>query len=274
MDLKLLEKYDNRVSLTIFGDVRIVLEGKVSDQNVFPLDLKKCRFALGAGSYSDLTKWGETIILESRALGSYVSNASKLITEEEKKKLRTPFLLGLDSAQKVSSYWELNNKLSGSLLDLYSLVSKHFSYGGVIVGDFLFETLEGSYLKKSSTEQENINVYKEKYWEKPAPLMDQRGFTYGVIITDAGKKKFPPSVLQKAFYENPNEKEKVPLMSHSHVALTVPHGTPKTLSDFSIILRTAPILGVRHLLTQSKLKEGVFLLFEIDEILASGSADF
>lgn len=270
MALTYLQRYHHSTQLKILGDVNYVLSGKVSPLIVQHLSLPSLAFALGAGTFSNVKFLGETLICNKIAHVCFLDASAHLQTESNAQFIKSPFLIGVDSKDQPDALVSAKYSHPISLEDFYAAIAKEYPLGFAIVGDALFGNLESTYLKKPPIFHENINGEKEEeYWAAKEDSPNQRALFFGVVITPQGKEKFTAAKVSKAFYQNPKESTSAPFLSHTHAALLTENKEPQVPADkeaFISRLSTYKMEGVRHILTQSQIKEGVFSLYKIEGI--------
>lgn len=246
--------------LKIFGSVLNILEGKVSPQNLRPIENAKFRFALGGASFSDERGIGETLIIEGTPHISWVKEG-KLITKEAAH-AKSPFLMGVCKTEKADLIVQQTSPIS--LLKLYENLSIKYPKGFAILGSFAMETLAATYIKKAPVYRENINLHHEDYWAAEEHHSKVYVCLFGVVIPAAAKQEaMQKKWFERAFYNNPVDKGSRPFDSHTHAAFTDRLADP-LLKDLQHLKLTK---GVRHLLIDSVIQKGSFLLFPIDEVV-------
>lgn len=233
--------------LKIAGNVNTVLNGQINEAVMHLQDLTQLRFALGAGSFSNCSCVGETLVLNHVAYMSYLNEQSQLVTLQGQTGLMSPFLMGLGTECTPVETIHFKNSEKITLNAFYEKTGNDFSAYGV-AGSVLFDPLECSYLQKPPIFGENINEHVEKYWAKTEVIPQCVANIFGVVIRDKGHNVLPKELLEKAFYKNPLEKNKTSVISHTHAVLLD--------------------AGARHIFTQSIIKEGVFSIFDISDIKA------
>jgi hypothetical protein len=254
--------------LKIIGDVKTVLDGSVKEDNLQIRVLNKLTFGLGAGSFSDCTCVGETVILNQIGYTSYVDAKEALVTVQGKKDLKSPFLMGLTKESKPSSFLQLNYPEGMVLHQLQEQLGNGL-LAYAYVGCLLFEKLACSYLKVAPIHGESINDHAKKYWADTEEHPQCYAYLFGVVITEKGKENFSKEELGKAFYVNPLEKNQGGILSHTHAVLVKTSPSFSTLKDnlnFYDTLEPASVVGARHVFTQSVVKEGLLAIFDISTI--------
>lgn len=224
--------------LTVVGDVRTVLEGRVTEKELLSVAPNQFRFALGAGTFSGLEAVGEAIIIESKPFVSWVEKEE--LKTSFGSTLRTPFLVGITEETKGERQ-ERGFFTLTSLNHLYEELSLEFPSGFALAGRALLSELHGTYLKKPPIYQENINEEQEAYWSKCSVDKNRQVFLFGIVVPKEEESPIPSNLLNRIFYQNPQEKASA-FRSHTHTAIVQPP-------------------GVRHLLTTSLMDEGVFSIF-------------
>lgn len=258
---------DRSTALKIIGDVKTVLNGNVDENNLQEKVLEHLKFALGAGSFSDCTCVGESIIFNQKGYTCYVDNHGNIKTEKDEQGLKSPFLMGLEINTQPNISLNIDYPNGIALNELFDNIGQDF-YAYAYVGCLLFENLACSYIKVPPIYKENINENSEKYWAKTENHPNCYTYLFGVVIREAGIHKLPPELLQQAFYVNPLEKNKSATLSHTHAALvkeTIPFSTLMP-DNFHDTFDPASLIGVRHIFTQSIVKKGLLNLYNISSI--------
>jgi hypothetical protein len=266
--MEYLDRFGATSELHIYGDIDVILNGKVTSKDLHHLDLQNVQFALGGSTLTTEEFIGETIVLNRIASVSYVDKQEKLITKGNVRFVHTPFLMGIPSSQSPDALIFFSNDRPLSLESLYQILMHKYPYGFALAGHFQFLSLETTYLKKAPIYEEFINGEKApEYWAEVHRAPAQ-AVTFGVAISPEGEKKFGKEKMKKAFYQNPKEKSKGMLISHTHAALlTLPdYPFAKKLNTFWENISKMPVNGVRHMLPQSLVQEGCFCVFPLSEI--------
>lgn len=256
-----------RTALKVIGDVKIVLNGLVSEAVMNSHVLEHLSFALGGGSFSDCSCIGEAIVLNQIGYTSYVNPSSHLITVKGEKDLKSPFLMGIEKGERPTALLGINMQEELTLQQLFKRIGEQY-YAYAFTGCLLFETLSCTYLKKPPIFQESITDHIEKYWATAEKHSPAYAYVFGVVVTEKGRSAFSCELLGRAFYVNPLEKNKEDLLSHTHAALVeTPLVFPDLQNDLHFYKDVDPssITGVRHVLTDSIVKEGLLALFNFRE---------
>ncbi len=264
--LRVLESREKGSTLEIAGNVLLVLDGRVDPKAMEPIDLSHFRFALGSGSFSDALRLGETIVIDGKPHISWVEE--KKVFTQSQAHINSPFLMGIDQKQKGSDLFHYKPTSLLPLQQFYEGLAKQYPKGYAILGNALFSTLHSTYIKKSPIYGENIEENVSAYWAEVPTEKEKIVCFFGVVIPRKSTNSFPEEMLKRAFYHNPQESSASTLMSHTHGALlrgdslSIPQG----FHEFFNTLNALPIDSIRHLLTQSVIREGTFALFPIDYI--------
>lgn len=256
-----------RTALKVMGDVKIVLNGLVSESSMTPHVLEHLSFALGGGSFSDCSCIGEAIVLNQMGYTSYLNPSSHLVTVKRAQDLKSPFLMGIEKGERPAALLHINLQEGLTLEKLFKRIGEqHDAYA--FTGCLLFETLSCTYLKKPPIFQESINEHIDEYWATAEKHSPAYAYLFGVVVTEKGRNAFSPELLGRAFYVNPLEKNKGDLLSHTHAALIdTPLVFPDLQKDLHFYEAVDPssVTGVRHVLTDSIVKEGLLALFKFRE---------
>lgn len=285
MGIKSYKSFSNTITLKIIGDVNTVLDGIVDESNLNENVLEELKFALGAGSFSDCHCVGESLILNQIGYSCHLKNkgnyqvknrvndkaefiTDQLITDKGSFGLRSPFLMGLQLECQPKDLLDIDYPLGITLNELFEEMGKGL-LAYAFVAWFSFKELACSYIKKPPIFKENINEHFVRYWAKTEEYPEQNAYVFGVVIKEAGKQHFPPEILQKSFYINPQEKNQGVLLSHTHAAL-IDNSTSflelKKDSYFYEKFDPNAVIGIRHVFTQSTVKQGFLALFDITKI--------
>jgi hypothetical protein len=175
--------------------------------------------------------------------------------------------MGVDDRQIASDFILYRPASPVSMQALYAELAGKYPDGFAILGSVRMAEMQATYLKKPPIFHENINQKHEDYWA-PVTMEKQKAIAFfGVVIPPKAREKYS-SVLEKAFYHNPGEVQSSPFDSHTHAAILQSGlaAWPKSMDEFLQSLQGQRITGVRHLLTQSLIQEGVYALFPIENI--------
>ncbi|MBX7067049.1 MAG: hypothetical protein K1X28_07450 [Parachlamydiales bacterium] len=245
------------VKLKIFGNVKNVLNGNITEAVLRPAKESRLRFALGAGTFSDGQHLGETLVIEQNCHVSWVQKSH--LQNGSGLNAKTPFLMGIDRDEPMGLLNSLNRETA--LESLYGEWAKKHPMGFALLGSFRMKEWSCTYLKKPPIFQENINQHHDAYWAKVENHSNAFICLFGVVIPPTAEKNFPKSTLEKAFYKNPQDSSQAPFQSHTHAAFA-----DRLLKSDSFLFRDFKIGSVRHTLTQSILHEGSFVLFPLQGI--------
>jgi len=217
--------------LKLLGNVLDVIEGRIDASLLHIITPNQFRFALGAGTFSDEHGVGETIVIEGQPYVSWVQRG-RLLTDT-RAAFKSPFLLGVDATRGVPH----RIVKAQSLNQWYQELAIQHPTGVAVAGKVLFAELCTTYIRKPPVFHENINEHHDEYWSRVEVQKDKWVHLFGVVVGT----QTPVEVMQRAFYQNPGEKKGAVVQSHSHVAL---------------LGKADEVKGVRHLLTQSVVREG------------------
>jgi hypothetical protein len=264
---KIIEKNNRRSVLQITGNVRDVLEGRVTEKLLKPIEAGQFQFALGAGTFSNEMCAGETIVIEGQPHVSWAAH-DKVLTQTGAH-FKTPFLMGLDPHQKPAELFSYRPAAPISLQNFYEELALQNPSGFAMAGLAEASELHSTYLKKPPVYGENINEHQSAYWAEIPAETEKNLCFFCVVIPPEGKEKFPSKILQKGFYQNPRESKAAALLSHSHGAVL--ESNIPTPQNFS--LKNLSVAAVRHILTSTLLKAGVFALFPLNDIKIQDQGD-
>lgn len=264
--LQILSQSGKNAILKVSGSALIVSEGRVDALSLHPIHRNQFRFALGAGSFSDLNGIGEALVIESKPFVSCMKEGK--ITTDTQPDFASPFLIGVDSNQAVGAFVEYSMSTPISIHSLYDKLSRQFPMGFAIVGYALSSEFASTYLKKPPIFQENINTPNSAYWSSNGAKKEEEICFFGLVLPPEARKKYTKELLGKIFYQNPREEEPASFQSHTHAAI-IEAGSfviPTKIHAFLESLKEASIREVRHLLTTTMIQEGTFAIFSLEDI--------
>ncbi len=267
MCFKIYKTFLNTAELHVTGNVQTVLNGYVDNTNLQDDILHQFKYGLGAGSFSDCTCLGEAIVLNQTGYNCYLNPENKIITHKKLSGLKSPFFMGLQLDSHPTHLLEINYEDGISLNDLFEEPTKEF-HAYAFVGSFLFKNLACSYLKKAPIFKENINENSDKYWATTEEHPEIYAHLFSVVIRETAKQNFSAETLNKAFYINPLEKNRSSTLSHTHAVLVkniVNFSELKKDDHFYEKLKTDSDVEIRHVFTQSIVKQGLFALFNLSQ---------
>lgn len=264
--LQILSQSGKNSILKVSGSALIVSEGRVDALSLHSIHRNQFRFALGAGSFSDMNSIGETLVIESKPFVSWMKEGK--ITTDTQPDFTSPFLIGVDSHQSVGAFATYTASTPVSIHSLYDKLSRQFPMGFAIVGYALSSEFSSTYLKKPPIFQENINTPNSPYWASNGTRKEEEICFFGLVLPPEARKKYAKELLGRIFYQNPREEESASFQSHTHAAIIEAGSfvTPTEMHTFLESLKEASIREVRHLLTPTMIQEGTFALFPFDDI--------
>lgn len=267
MSFKVYKTFPNTAELHVAGNVQTVLNGHVDNTNMQDDILNQFKYGLGAGSFSDCTCLGEAIVLNQIGYNCYLNHENKIITNKKLLGLKSPFFMGLQLDSHPTNLLEINYQDGIALNGLFEQLGKEL-HAYAFVGSFLFKNLACSYLKKAPIFKENINENSDKYWATTEEHPETYAHLFGVVIRESAKQNFSTETLNKAFYINPLEKNRNSTLSHTHAVLVknaVNFSELKKDDHFYEKLETDSEVAIRHIFTQSIVKQGLFALFNLNQ---------
>jgi hypothetical protein len=260
---------DRFSELFILGEVEPVLNGHLTDKNYFDQTTSDVSLALGAGALESINRTGELMILNGKA---YVkpSDSSVNYKMEISTEVLTPFCLGFENVQPSSIYIVKGSK-SLNISELYQLVSRDHGRLFAVFRIAQFDEIDLSAIKvapiynESITSQENTN----KYFHSLKPINDRVGVFFGVVNNPKANPSvgYDSTIESKMFYVNPADKSVSELRNHTHVLVTTNLSleleTNYSQDDTLGLVRTLPVVDISHLLTQSKLRNAVIIVYSV-----------
>ena len=216
------------MDLLIAGDIRTILEGRVTKEVLKHVSMENVAYALGGGQLPQVPSIdiGETIIMQGK--GHIFTSKGAW---EGSDGVNVAFLMGIE--KKPKERVQIDKPMT--VRALYEELAKKYKKGFVIVGNVHFSKLSQTNLQLAPIYHENvIGELHDKYWHNEL-YQNKEAQLFGVVL----KEEEP-----RAFYHNPNEKGNEAVPSHTHV-----------LSPLA-----------RHLLTDSELISGTFWVEAIDSV--------
>lgn len=241
------------------GSVLDILEGRVTEELLRPLDENAFRFALGGCTFTNERSIGETLIINGVSHISWMQEGK--LRNGSEKEAKAAFLMGVDPSQPAGILVHQSDPIS--LEDLYSDLAKKHPSGFAIVGSFLMDRFYGVYLKRAPIYGENVNDKHETYWSHEEEYQRAPVCIFGVVIPSSAKKTFPPEVLERAFYQNPLDKTKLPFDAHTHAALVSTLTTANDAGHFQHSLSRLRPTTIRHALNKSTINHGTYLILPL-----------
>ena len=250
--IRFLEKTAEVSTLTLVGDVRLFLEGRISKEKLESVDALDFKFALGGATLNSLEEVGEAMIIHQNAFVSRLSQRGSLKCLSRRAPISPFFLVGVDPHQKYSALIEMEGEQSLALF--YRELLSYYPDGFLIAGEALFPKLEGAYVHRCP--KEGISPMKEfdAYLGE-----EKRGYSLGYVVAlvfDKEHGHIPADILGRIFYESPKQKGSLPFHSHSHVALI-------NERDRGAIDIERDVCGIRHLYNSSTISYGRFFIYKI-----------
>ena len=261
---------DQSSEIFILGEVEPVLNGRLADKDYFDQTTSDVSLALGAGALESINRTGELMIVDGKA---YVkpSDPSVNYKMETSTEVLTPFCLGFENVQPSSIYIVKDSTKSLNISELYHLLSIDHGRLFAVFGIALFDEIDLSAIKlapihnESITSQTNTN----KYFHSLKPIKDSVGVFFGVVNNPKANPSagYDPTIESKMFYVNPADKSTSELRSHTHVLVTTNQSleleTNYWQDDVLRLVETLSVVDVSHLLTQSKLRNAIIVVYSV-----------
>lgn len=249
------------VTLTIFGNVMDVVEGRVTKESLRSSKNVHLQYALGGATLSDENSFGEGIIIDGK---SWVSWGYKdQVRTEGKDSMLTPFIMGIDGR---TPFGTLETVSSSSLQKFYEKQCQKHPKGFVLLGRFLMKSFSSTYIRKPPIFHENVIDRFSSYWANPEQKAEASIVLFAVVIPYAAEKIFSSDTLGHAFYKSPKDPKDLSFYSHTHSALVGETKTVESADLFLQSLKNLKVLGVRHTLLSSEIDHGQCLVFPIERI--------
>lgn len=265
VDYQVLRQRRTATTAVLTGKVGVVISGQVNTQYMFDIDSKRFLFGLGTGTFDKLEDIGECMLIAGK---SYIklSNKAKIYELVSGTALKTPFFTGIDIKSKPAQIILVNEP--ASMEEIYQEITDYYQYF-FIAGIGYFNELSTTALKKAPIYREKIILpeYREKYFHPVGQYKNVPG-VFGGIVCTTKVARINPTQSQRMFYINFDNTVLSELTSHTHVALVDDFklGDVSRSHDVMSIINARKIKDVQHLLTQSRLRQGVIMIYPINKI--------
>lgn len=195
--------------MDVYGDVNLVLAGKVSPKADQRLNFKNIAYGLGAGKLSDEI-YGETIIIDHKAHLFFPNHTLTL-----RETLTTPFLL----ATSKTPTQKLPITSPTTIEALFSNLLKKYKEV-ILIGEVHFDHLSVAYYKESPVHNEpTLSPENKSKYVAIETYSNEKAFLVGFGTTTPNAK---------AFYQNPFDANPG-VISHTHVLTK--HGARHLFTD-------------------------------------------
>lgn len=255
------------VPLQIHGNVRIILEGKVSRENSQKMTRNTFSFALGGGWTSSIDHFGETVFLAGNPWLCPCNSQGKSV--ETGDFVLSPFLVGV---QDTVPPFVIQHQppTAQPLPELYRELLQEYPEGclAALLGDFT--PLECTFVQLPPIYGENINDLYNKYWAPLESYDHSQACLVAVVLPSSAPTDFNPSLIQKFFYHNVRDPKSTDILSHTHGAL-LPELPASALNAGSpaSFMKTVQNLkpgGVRHISSQTRFRSGVMAVYPFSSL--------
>lgn len=270
---------DRLSELFILGEVEPILNGHLLDKDYFDQKTSDVSLALGAGALESINRTGDLMIVNGKA---YVkpSDPSVNYTMEISTEVLTPFCLGFENVQPSSTYIVNNSPKSLNISELYHLLSRDRGRLFAVFGIAQFDEIDLSAMKLAPIYNESViaQTNANKYFHSLKPINDRVGVFFGVVNNPQVNPSvgYDPTIESKMFYVNPADKSVSELRSHTHVLVTANQSleleTNYSQDDTLRLVGTLSVVDVSHLLTQSKLRNGIIVVYSVGSAVNVGNS--
>jgi hypothetical protein len=250
------------------GDVRHVLSGGVADEVLTALEPGRYLGGLGAASPAGAQEVGELVLLGGRAWIKPPAQGQPSHRAEEPK---SPFAALLPRGALPAELLEAAPDKPAAAGGLVAAVSEGRRLTA-FAGWLELPELHTTYLSRPPTSGEP--VLETPGYMAPAPVEEHRLCLVFGLAADYRQPPGPghdPGLEKRLFYVNPNDQAADPdRPSHAHV-LILPQGSPPSTGDPEELagwLGEAAEGDARHLLGQSLVSRGAFLVYNLESLAA------
>ncbi|MDN3505384.1 MAG: hypothetical protein P0S95_07405 [Rhabdochlamydiaceae bacterium] len=253
MRIKTLEEYGHSSKTAVYGSIKDVVEGNISDDHMQKVNSKSFSYGFGGASFDGLSLLGDSILINQTCYISRQLQGKGLKCFAKKADFYTPFFVGMETSQKPYSLIEVDRDKIG-LDELFQEILMKHSNGFCIVGEALFNQLESLYIRAPLSANKSFYDNFETYVGS-----ESRQLALGFIVAIVAPNIRIPSnedLLNRILYQNSGDIEKESFRSHAHIALL-------NERDRGNIELERDIVGVRHLLNKSTISYGKFKIFKL-----------
>jgi len=269
--LEKLNTFNQKALVYVLGDVGQVLDGTVTREKLVRAHLAGIDLGLGLGSFSDEREVGDMMIVGGKAYIKSTNPFRSFKTESQSHLIFSPFSIGLQKDESADAIYRVKCLQEGagespcSIDTLYAQLSQAYPQGFAVLGLGTFSYLKGSALKAAPIQGEKITGENASKYIHPSDVFrDKKAAFFGIIVgPDRDAKGFSEDLLGRMF-----PAASAPgIQSHTHFITSDMEGdlpTPETGAEFLLRVKAAKLAEVFHLLDQSKLKEGILLVYRLE----------
>lgn len=270
--LQVLGDYTTQPKVYLVGDVNKILTGTVKPADMVDMNPANILFSLGAGSFDNekgikemMAFNGTTYLKGQKAENNYALEQSKSV-------LNSPFTFGIKKGAMPHKVLYYESTTPMALEDIYVNLMKGYDHAFAIFGIALFDQADTTALKTPPIYGEPITTpaTSAKYFLPTGHMKDQTGFFFGLVVDpnkEVSGNKYDKGKEQKMFYISFAQKGPLKLQSHTHMLLPAKKVDIPKLTDSGAAIQWASnqeIGDIQHLLTSSKVRKALFLLYDVD----------
>lgn len=257
----------------VLGDVRTVLSGSVSEENLAAFTPESFLAGLGAATPGPVELTGEAIVLVGRAI---IRGAGSHAGARAARAPRTPAVTLLPRRARPQSLAALEPERPITFKDLCGQLIK--GRASAVLGWIQAEDLHTSALDGPPIKGRNLLTEPERM-RRLEPMPNALCAVFAVMADPSrpGEAGYDAAVEKRIFFLHPHEDPALGgqdgggLLIHAHVLAAPPGGRrPQGDDDPEGVLRTLarwPGCDARHLLTQTTVTGGRLLIYPLSELL-------
>jgi len=254
--LELVEKTTGTAELTVYGDVKTVLDGNSTGTAFQAVRIGRYLAALGCASMKDdESSQGEALLLGGTAFVKSVDPATSYTTQSRRGPAWASFLAGLTSRSKPAARYRLGGNETLTIEKLYAKL--HEKHGGLIavIGTATFPSLELSAVKKAPAYGEPILGDRRAEYFHPTEKVENRTAVFFGMSMRSTADATP--LVRRVFYVNPQDTSSAG-QSHTHCGILRDAG-----DETDPFKNVARVETAAHVLTQSQIQAGELLVYEL-----------
>jgi hypothetical protein len=269
--LQVLAEYTTEPKIYLVGDVQKVLSGTVTAGDMVTMDPTNILFSLGAGSFDGEKGVKEMMVFNGTVYLKGQKSENNYALEKSKAVLNSPFTFGIKKGAMPHKVIYYESATPMALEDIYVDLMTGFDHAFAIFGIALFDQAQTTALKTPPIYNEPISTPENsaKYFLPVGQMKDQTGFFFGLVV-DPNKEvaggRYDKGKEQKMFYVSFAQKGPLKLQSHTHILLPAKKvNIPKLTDPVAAIqwVGSQQIRDIEHLVTSSKVRKALFLLYDV-----------
>ncbi len=269
--LQVLAEYTTQPKIYLVGDVQKILNGTVTAGDMVTMDPANILFTLGAGSFDGEKGVKEMMTFNGTVYLKGQKPENNYALEKSKTVLNSPFTFGIKKGAMPQKVLYYESATPTALEDIYADLMTGYAHAFAIFGIALFDQADTTALKTPPIYNEPISTPENsaKYFLPVGHMKDQTGFFFGLVV-DPNKEvaggTYDKGKEQKMFYISFAQQGPLKLQSHTHMLLPAKKVNIPKLADPAAVIQwvgNQQIKDIQHLVTSSKVKKALFLLYDV-----------